>query len=337
MTFRILALSGGGLRGAFAIGLLAEVEQRVERPLTEYFDLIAGTSTGSITATALCVGKSAADVQAFYEKHSEQIFKPRADYRPRHLIKPVYPLFRRYLRWRSGKNLDHFFQSRYCPFALRDSMVDGFGESPLRSADRCPLIIPAVNLSDGETCVFRTPHLPRERPEYDWPIADVIVAATAAPTYFPHKQMPDGKAYADGGLWANDPGVVALSEAARIIDNATRCEGHAERLSDVHVLSIGTGTASYTLAPPGGDAGMLFWAPHVAEVMSVSQVQGTHLPLQMVLGDRYVHLDFPLPDKSWTLDNTAITKELFELGREAAAESYDDLRQRFFPEKPPAG
>ncbi|MEO1617578.1 MAG: CBASS cGAMP-activated phospholipase [Planctomycetota bacterium] len=328
--FRILALSGGGLRGAFAIGVLAEIEEQLDRPLTDYFDLIAGTSTGSITAAALCVGKSAAEVQEFYEKHSEEIFKPRSDFKPKHALKPIYPLLRRYLRFRSGKNLDHFFQSRYCPFALRDSMVDGFGERPLREADRCRLIIPTVNLTDGETYVFRTPHLDIQRPEYDWPVADIIVASTAAPTYFPHKEMPDGKYYVDGGLWAIDPGVVALAEAARIIDGDAACEGKTERLENVHMLSIGTGTASYTLAPPGGDAGMLFWAPHVAEVMSVSQVQGTHLPLKMVLGERYTHIDFPLPDASWTLDNTSVTNQLFEIGHRVGEQQVDTLRSKFF-------
>ncbi|MEM9825748.1 MAG: hypothetical protein AAF958_04125, partial [Planctomycetota bacterium] len=217
-----------------------------------------------------------------------------------------------------------------CPFALRESMVDGFGESPLRAADRCRLIIPTVNLSDGETAIFRTPHLTRPRPEYDWTIADIIVAATAAPTYFPHKEMPDGKSYADGGLWAIDPGVAALAEAARIIDQESECCGHAEKLGQVKMLSIGTGSASYTLAPPGGDAGMLFWAPHVAEVMSISQVQGTQLPLRMVLGQRYTHLDFPLPDASWTLDNTSITAQLFDMGHARGQEVFESLRPSFF-------
>ena len=89
MTFRILALSGGGLRGAFAIGVLSEIEKRLARPLADSFDLIAGTSTGSITDAALCAGKSAADVQAYYAKHSEQIFKSRDDFKPKRLAKPI--------------------------------------------------------------------------------------------------------------------------------------------------------------------------------------------------------------------------------------------------------
>lgn len=328
--FRILALAGGGLRGAFAIGVLAEIEQSLERPLTDYFDLIAGTSTGAITASALCRGTTAAEVQAFYEKHSREIFHPREPLVPKHYLKPVYPLLRWYLRKRSGTNLDHFFQSRYCPFRLRESMVDGFGDETMADATRCRLIVPSVNLTDGETYVFRTPHLPIDRPEYDWPIADIIVAATAAPTYFPHKRLPDGKDYADGGLWAIDPGVVGLAEAARILDEETRCAGQTGRLDDVHMLSIGTGRATYTLAPPGGDAGSLFWARHVADVMSISQVQGTQLPLHMVLGKRYHQVDFPLEDSSWTLDNTSITEQLFQIGRNRGRELVRELETPFF-------
>ena len=141
--------------------------------------------------------------------------------------------------------------------------------------------------------------------------------------------MPDGKAYADGGLWAIDPGVVALAEAANIIDHDTACRGHVERLDEVQMLSIGTGQAEYTLAPPGGDAGSLFWARHVAEVMSISQVQGTQLPLQMVLGDRYHIVDFPLEDPNWTLDNLEVTDQLFQLGRERGKELFGELEEVF--------
>lgn len=330
--FRILALAGGGLRGAFAIGVLAEMEERLERPLSDYFELIAGTSTGSITASAIACGVRAGEVQAFYEKHSRKIFKPRARYRPKHAYRPAYLLLRRYLAWRTGVDPDHFFQSRYCPHALREAIVEAFGDATIADAKQCRLAIPTVNLTDGVAYVFRTPHSPEARPEYDWPLADIIGASAAAPTYFPHKQMPDGKAYADGGLWAIDPGVVALAEAANIIDHDTACRGHVERLDEVHMLSIGTGQAEYTLAPPGGDAGSLFWARHVAEVMSISQVQGTQLPLQMVLGDRYHIVDFPLEDPNWTLDNLEVTDQLFQLGRERGKELFGELKDVFFQE-----
>ena len=336
--FRILSLAGGGLRGAFAIGFLAELEKRIDGNLWDYFDLIAGTSTGAITASALCRGTTAAELQAFYEKHAAKIFHPRPPLTPRKAIAPLYPIARRLIRGRIGRNLDHFFGSRYCPQMLEASMVEGFGDETMADGQLSRLIIPAVNLTDGVTCVFRSPHLPFDLVEYDWKIKDIILAACAAPTYFPHKTMPDGKDYADGGLWAVDPGVVALSEAARVL----RCrDGHCDwedsgtsfDFGEVHMLSLGTGRATYSLAAPGSDAGMLFWSKHVADVMGISQVQGTQFPLRIVLGDRYKQFDFDLKDPSWTLDNVEMTPALFDIGRKTGQEAYAPLKDVFFQDQ----
>ena len=51
--FRILSLDGGGIRGAFGAGFLAEIERRTSRPIAECFDLFVGTSTGGLIAAAL--------------------------------------------------------------------------------------------------------------------------------------------------------------------------------------------------------------------------------------------------------------------------------------------
>lgn len=101
-------------------------------------------------------------------------------------------------------------------------------------------------------------------------------------------------------------------------------------MSEIEMLSIGTGQTTYSLSPPGGDAGMLYWSRHVAEVMSASQIQGTHLPLGMVLGDRYHHLDFKLKDSTWALDNTAVTRPLFAEGHRVGAQEYEKLAPKFF-------
>ena len=51
-TFNILALDGGGIRGIYAAHVLARLEDVLEAPIRKSFDLIAGTSTGSIIAGA---------------------------------------------------------------------------------------------------------------------------------------------------------------------------------------------------------------------------------------------------------------------------------------------
>lgn len=336
--FRILTLAGGGLRGAYGIGFLKEIECQLDAPLTDYFDLIAGASTGGITAAALSYGLTANDMQDFYEKHGSEIFKARPKMKMPHAGQLLYPALRKAVDWWVKHNLDDVFRSRYCHASLEASMDEGFGNDSLADVRKCRLVIPSVNLTDGKTCVFRTPHLLSRRPEYHWQIKDVIVSATAAPTYFPHKTMPDGKCYVDGGLWANDPGLLAMAEAARILRCADgKCHkdsyGTAFDSSQVHMLSIGTGQSPHSLSPPGEDAGTMYWAQHVAGLMGILSVQGAQFPLKVALGDRYCQFDFELREESWTLDNVDMIEELFELGRQEGRKQFQSLKETFFTEK----
>ena len=83
---RILALDGGGVRGLITLGMLEHIEKllasRNADPgsfrLAHYFDLIGGTSTGSIIATALALGMTVSEVKTLYEELSPIAFKPRA-------------------------------------------------------------------------------------------------------------------------------------------------------------------------------------------------------------------------------------------------------------------
>ena len=98
------------------------------------------------------------------------------------------------------------------------------------------------------------------------------------------------------------------------------------------MLSIGTGRTTYSLSPPGGDAGALYWAPHIAEVMGTSQVQGIQTPLDYLLAERYQLINFDIPDRTWTLDNIEKIPELFELGKRAGEDAFDQVAETFFAE-----
>ncbi|HWA22515.1 MAG TPA: patatin-like phospholipase family protein [Caulobacterales bacterium] len=95
---RVLSLDGGGVRGILSAGILAAVEARLIRfsgnpnfRLCDYFDLIGGTSTGSIVAAGLALGMSAAEVADLYRQMAPEVFaeqgrnagirKPRFDAR----------------------------------------------------------------------------------------------------------------------------------------------------------------------------------------------------------------------------------------------------------------
>src|SRR6187402_2505140 len=74
---RVLSISGGGMRGVIPARMLMEIERRTGRSIAQSFDLISGTSTGSILA-ALCVSPKAvpaAEALRFYYEAGPRIFK----------------------------------------------------------------------------------------------------------------------------------------------------------------------------------------------------------------------------------------------------------------------
>ena len=80
-TFRVLSLDGGGIRGAFSAACLAKLESSVDRPITDYFDLITGTSTGGIIALALGLGISTETIRDMYARNGARIFTRRQQQR----------------------------------------------------------------------------------------------------------------------------------------------------------------------------------------------------------------------------------------------------------------
>ena len=69
----MLAIDGGGIRGVLALEILGRIESLLGQGksgfrLADYFDYIAGTSTGAIIAAGLSLGKSVAEIMDFYEQ-----------------------------------------------------------------------------------------------------------------------------------------------------------------------------------------------------------------------------------------------------------------------------
>ncbi|MDA0660920.1 MAG: CBASS cGAMP-activated phospholipase [Planctomycetota bacterium] len=330
-VFRILSLDGGGVRGAFAAGYLAEIESRCERPIGEYFDLIAGTSTGGIIAAGLAAGLRAGEITSFYRSQIPRIFQPRTDRHWPFWCHAVGGLLKAVCRQADGPRWEDLFQSRYCPQELRAALKIALGTRSMADLKGPRLLIPAVNLSLGQTCLFRTPHLPIRHQERNWHLVDVLLAATAAPTYFPHKVLPNGLAYVDGGLWATSPSLLAFAEAMKIRQLCQRpqCDPQYDT-SEIHVLSIGAGRPRFSLTPPGSAAGILYWSLRAADVMGNAQVEGVNAPMEFLLGSRYRRIDFAMRDSTWQLDNAAIVDELIEMGhREAGRNDPGSLRDFF--------
>jgi hypothetical protein len=189
---RILALDGGGIRGIVSVEVLARIETLLREDtgdsdllLGDWFDLIAGTSTGAITAALLATGHSVRDVQRFYEGEPAELFDP-SEWHER--------LYRKY-------------DSGY--FARRLQEIFG-AETTLGSGSiRCLLLLVLRNvttdspwfLTNNPAAKFNDPSLPACNLQI--PLWQLVRASTAAPTYFDPEVIEVGEetfVFGDGGL-----------------------------------------------------------------------------------------------------------------------------------------
>ena len=225
---RVLALDGGGIRGALTLGYLARIEQvlreRHRRPdlvLADYFDLIGGTSTGAIIAAGLAIGMSSEEITRFYLNFGGEVFGER-----------------------QGLG---FLRGRFSAEPLRRKLAEAFGEirlgDPRIKAGLCIVTKradtnstwPLINHPDGR--FFRD--------NCDMLLADVVRASTAAPTYF----EPEELNFTAGGALARamfiDGGISMHNNPALLLFLIVTLEGFPFHWSIGHdkllLVSIGTG------------------------------------------------------------------------------------------------
>lgn len=211
--FYILSIDGGGFRGLFAAHLLKRIEEEWQLNWRSYFRVLAGTSTGAILAAGLACGKTAVQLAEFYETYGKVIFTPR--------------LLSRF-------DLLKLFTSRYPSNNLRMLLEEILGGTTLGQVNT-PLILPSVDISNGCVHVFKSKYHSDFVRDPNVRVSDAVLASCSAPTYF-DPVVVDGKyQLADGGLWANNPSLVA------VIDAHYRLKIPLEK---IRVLSIGTGKSS---------------------------------------------------------------------------------------------
>lgn len=199
-TRKLLALDGGGIRGLITIEVLAELEQQIKAGLidqrklqpgdpfvlADYFDYIAGTSTGAIIATALSTGMSVDKIRHFYEISGEAMFEPAG------LLKRT-------------------FLSKFEDKALASILQETFGAATtLGDASLKTLLMMVMRnvTTDSPWTLSNNPQAKyndRSRSDcnLNLPLWKLIRASTAAPTFFPPEQVTVGTRefiFVDGGI-----------------------------------------------------------------------------------------------------------------------------------------
>ncbi|MFT5699881.1 MAG: putative acylesterase/phospholipase RssA [Desulforhopalus sp.] len=239
---KILALDGGGIRGIMTVEILAGIEAILRKSLdnqalvlADYFDFIAGTSTGAIIATCLSLGMSSSEVSDFYEKSGEAMFDKAS------LLK----------RFR------YSYEDKKLAAKLRE-VINGGSDKPdiTLGTDRLKTLLLMVmrNAStDSPWPISNNPgakYNQLERREQstgdcnlDIPLWQLVRASTAAPVYFPPEVVKVGGkefVFVDGGITTyNNPAFQAFLMATVKPYNLNWSTGEDQFL----VVSVGTGTS----------------------------------------------------------------------------------------------
>lgn len=215
---RVLTLDGGGAKGFYTIGVLREVEASAGKPLCELFDLIFGTSTGSIIASLLALGNSVDEIHDLYREHVVKIMGARL---------------------KSGRSA-----------ALRDLADTVFGPATF-SDTRTALGVVAARWQTERPMIFKsTADLAHGRkasftPGFGVRISDAVQASCSAFPFFNRKFVTtssgDQVELVDGGYCANNPTLYAIADAVNAL-------GH--RTDELRVLSVGVGDYPEPKHPP---------------------------------------------------------------------------------------
>ena len=293
--FRVLALDGGGIRGVLPAVLLGELEARTGRATAELFDLIVGTSTGGILALALTAPRAGArftpaDLLNLYETQGARIFAPW----PRSEgTRVVEDLIEKALHLDTGPRepgsplpwTRAVLHPKFGAEGIEGALQDVLGTAPLASVASTRVAVTSYDLDARALHVFRSWEAAATA-SANFPIWQAARATSAAPVFFPPATVTsvDGSTTlhcVDGGVCVNDPAVLAVAEARRLL-RELGADGRP-----LVVASVGTGAPPPSSLPFAAvqNAGLLEWLKHgLLDVIMGSGAFAANFELGELLG-----------------------------------------------------
>nr|XP_009769118.1 PREDICTED: patatin-like protein 2 isoform X2 [Nicotiana sylvestris] len=243
----ILSIDGGGIRGIIPATILEYLESQLQEldgedaRLADYFDIIAGTSTGGLVTAMLTAPDkdkrplfAAKDIKPFYLEHGPKIFPQK---------KMVFGSI--------VKTLKSLIGPKYNGKYLHQVIEEKLGETLLHET-LTNVVIPTFDIKNLQPTIFSTFEA-RVKPLMDAKLSDICISTSAAPTYLPahyfRTQDKDGNFHefnlVDGGVAANNPALVATSQVTRQImtGNPDFFPIKPIDYGRFLVISIGTGSA----------------------------------------------------------------------------------------------
>ena len=248
--FRVLSLDGGGIRGIFPAVILSEIEKELKTKkkgnwqIYQNVDLIFGTSTGGILALALSIGIPAEEIKNLYFDNAKKIFGNKKGFL---------------------KCINHSSHDRSSLKSLLEDVFKKYHNSSIPKLKDCkvPVGVSIYDLSIGKPSVLKSLYHHRFTRDPNLPLLDAALSTSSAPTYFDpysgnmYKDIKGDvlqfKNKVDGGVWANNPSLIALIEAQKAFN---------KELIDINLLSIGTGERIFLEPNRENKFGIWYWINH---------------------------------------------------------------------------
>jgi patatin-like phospholipase/acyl hydrolase len=303
--FRILSIDGGGIKGIYPCHILKYIDDRIEGSIYEYFDMVVGTSTGSILSLGIGFDKPLTEMCKLYETEGKTIFnKKRIKYFNKGFFKPLY----------SSKKLKNY-------------LVQFFGEATKLNESKTRICIPYTDVTNYTASVYKTRHSSSYVHDHDQQVWKIALASCSAPIYFPLFDDPNSKSLlADGGLWANNPSLVGLQEALKL--------GYS--MENIKILSLGTGkNIFYKRKFFLKHFGLLFWGKGIIDLILQINSKNSHDVVNFCLKQNYIRVDKDYDSNSLKLDETKKRRidNIISRAQYDAKTKFETIKNLFFKNK----
>ena len=235
----------------------------------------------------------------FYEEYGPTIFKGNRGLR--------------WLRWLGT--------SKYSGVPLENALRCCFGDKRLGDSKK-RLVIPSLNLENGEVYIYKTAHHCRLERDYKEKAVDVALATAAAPTYFPTHQSSMGVPLIDGGVWVNNPVGMAVVEAITLLDWPRDA---------LKVLSLGCTTEPLNVrAGRREPRGKLYWASNLLDVFMQAQSYASLGTAKLLAGHENIRRINPTVARGkFGLDKASGINLLKGYGASEARKALPEIRKVF--------
>lgn len=315
MTFKILSFDGGGIRGVLSARILQEVERQIlekkGKALHQYFDMIAGTSTGSILTAGVAKGLTSAEIIQIYKDSGESIF-------PSKIRVPFLTALKEGVVPGKGYKYSHEGLEKALRKEFKDIPIGDFPPIDEGQTQKPIILILAYDTLYRNTTFFTNFHPELGERWFDKiPLWKICICSSSAPTYFPpYKLEPQDKEigqwnfpHIDGGVSANNPSLAAISQALSISQSKDVPEEvkikynlNNVQLQDISLLSIGTGQSGnpYTYEEVEKWS-VLRLVSHLVDIFMEPKGEIDSRICQQLMGglesERYLRLQFELNEK----------------------------------------